>query len=226
MPVDESGFRARRGGETPTVYVADTATARTTWTDNAPAPGDYVWIVKALFDGYPSPESNPASASVSGLPGPVRNLSAFMGSGGVTLIWEALEGDGQITGYRIRRGAARDSLQVLVDDTGSVATAYVDTAVTAGTRYYYTVAPLNGEAEGPPSAPVSIGSNALEVAGPASFTVAEGETAVGTLSATGVDTAVNLAWSIAGGADRAHFTVTNGRVARARRLHHHPSCWV
>ena len=68
-----------------------------------------------------------------------------MGSGGVTLIWETLEGDGQITGYRIRRGAARDSLQVLVADTGSAATTYVDTTVTAGTRYYYTVASLNGE---------------------------------------------------------------------------------
>ena len=63
-----TGYRILRGvdGETPAVHVADTATTETTWTDNGLAPGDHVWIVQALFDGYPSPESNAARETVSG----------------------------------------------------------------------------------------------------------------------------------------------------------------
>ena len=67
-PEDSSltGYRILRGvdGETPTVYV-DTAPADyTAWTDNGLVPGDYVWAVQALFDGYPSPESNRVSTTV------------------------------------------------------------------------------------------------------------------------------------------------------------------
>ena len=208
-----AGYRILRGvdGETPTVYVADTGATRTTWTDNGPAPGGYVWIVQALFDGYPSPESNPARASVSGLPGPVRNLSAVMASGSVTLRWEPPDGEAPVTGYRIRRGEAIESLQVLVADTGNTATSHIDTTVTAGDTYVYSVAALDGEAEGPSPAVVRVGPGALGVVGPTSFTVVEGETAVGTLSATDTGTpASNLVWSIAGGADSGHFALSAG----------------
>ena len=210
-----AGYRILRGveGETPTVYVADTATTYTTWTDNGLAPGDYAWVVQALFDGYPSPESNRASKTVPGFPGPVRNLSAVMESGRVTLAWNAPEGDAPVSGYRIRRGAAADALQVLVADTGSTATTHVDTTVTAGETYYYRVAALNGAIEGPASAPVRVGSNAPEVVGPTSFTVVEGETTAGTLSATDVDTsASDLVWSISGGVDSRHFALSASGV--------------
>ena len=208
-----AGYRILRGvgGETPTVYVADTGATRTTWTDNGPAPGDYVWIVQALFDGYPSPESNPARARVSGVPGPVRNLSAVMASGGVTLGWEPPDGEAPVTGYRIRRGEAIESLQVLVADTGNTATSHIDTTVRAGDTYVYSVAALDGQAEGPSPAVVRVGPGALEVVGPTSFTVVEGETAVGTLSATDTGTPVSdLVWSIAGGADSGHFALSAG----------------
>ena len=63
-----TGYRILRGvnGEAPTVYVADTATTDTTWTDNGLAAGEYVWVVQALFDRYPSPESNAVRETVSG----------------------------------------------------------------------------------------------------------------------------------------------------------------
>ena len=210
-----TGYRILRGvgGETPTVYVADTGATRTSWTDNSPAPGDYIWIVQALFDGYPSPESNPARARVSGVPGPVRNLSAVMESGSVTLGWEPPEGEAPVSGYRILRGEAIESLQVLVADTGSTATSHVDTTVRAGNTYFYSVAALDGQAEGPSPAVVRVDPGALEVVGPTSFTVIEGETAVGTLSATDTGTpASDLAWSIAGGADSGHFALSAGGV--------------
>ena len=51
------------------------------------------------------------------------------------------------------------------------------------------------------------------VIGPTTFAVVEGETAVGTLRATDPDTpAADLVWSMAGGADRGHFTLGAGGV--------------
>ena len=63
-----TGYRILRGtdGEAPTVYLADTGTTDTTWTDSGLVPGEYVWIVQALFDGYPSPESNAVRKTVAG----------------------------------------------------------------------------------------------------------------------------------------------------------------
>ena len=54
-----------------------------------------------------------------------------------------------------------------------------------------------------------------EIVGPTSFTVVEGQTAVGTLMATDSDTpAADLVWSTAGGADSGHFTLDESGVLR------------
>ena len=65
-----TGYRILRGvdGEPTTMYVEDTVVTATTWADNGLASGDYVWIVQALFDSYPSPKSNAVRATVSGPP--------------------------------------------------------------------------------------------------------------------------------------------------------------
>ena len=58
---------------------------------------------------------------------------------------------------------------------------------------------------------------APEVTGSTSFTVTEGETAVGTLSASDEDTAAeDLEWSLAGGADEGRFALNGGRRAELR----------
>ena len=72
-----------------------------------------------------------------------------MAAGQMTLTWDAPEGSAPVTGYRISRGGDEQSLQRIVADTGSTATTYVDTTVTAGETYVYGVAALNGEAGGP-----------------------------------------------------------------------------
>ena len=61
-----SGYRILRGvgGATPAVYVGDTATTDTTWTDDGLEPGDYDWSVQALYDSYPSRESNAVGGTV------------------------------------------------------------------------------------------------------------------------------------------------------------------
>ena len=60
-----SGYRILRGvdGETPSVYIAE-AGLQTTWSDDDLDPGDYQWVVQALFDGYASPDSNTVRGTV------------------------------------------------------------------------------------------------------------------------------------------------------------------
>ena len=59
------------------------------------------------------------------------------------------------------------------------------------------------------------GQTGLEIVGPTSFTVVEGETAVGTLMATDADTPpADLVWSPAGGADSGHFTLDESGALR------------
>ena len=68
----------------------------------------------------------------------------------VTLGWNTPSGDG-VTGYRIWRGASADALTVLVSDTGSTSTSYVDETVEDDTTYHYAVAALNAAGAGPQS---------------------------------------------------------------------------
>ena len=68
----------------------------------------------------------------------------------VTLDWTAPSGDG-ITGYRIWRGASAGALTVLVSDTASTSTSYVDESVEDDTTYHYAVAALNAGGAGPQS---------------------------------------------------------------------------
>ena len=84
-----SGYRVLRGldGEAPAVHVADTGNPGTTWTDNGLVAGEYVWIVQALFDGYPSPESNAVRATVSGSPPEVDGPTSFTIVEGDTAVW-------------------------------------------------------------------------------------------------------------------------------------------
>ena len=71
-----------------------------------------------------------------------QNLAATANSdGSVTLTWDA-PADVTVTGYRILRrrpSEGEDSLQVHVEDTGSLDTTYTDTDTTADVRHVYRV---------------------------------------------------------------------------------------
>ena len=64
------GYRVLRGvdGEEPGIHVENTASTNMTWTDSGLAAGDYVWIVQALYDDYPSPRSNAVRGTVADEP--------------------------------------------------------------------------------------------------------------------------------------------------------------
>ena len=208
-----TGYRIWRGSGAadPTVHVADSGSAETTWTDEDPAVGDYVYLVQALYDDYyPGRESAPVEVSVSNAPHAVGSLTAIAGTNRVTLDWAAPSSDPSPTGYRILRGATSTTLEVLVSDTSSPATRYVDSTASTDVAYSYSVRALNGSAAGPAADPVRIGP---EVSSASAFSVVEGSTAVGVLSAVDADTDVaDLVWSMAGGVDASGFSLSASGV--------------
>ena len=77
------------------------------------------------------------------------NLTAAIADGGVILNWSSpVQDAASVTGYEILRRRPKEgegALLVLVADTGSTATTYVDaTANEQGTRYVYRVKALRG----------------------------------------------------------------------------------
>ncbi|WP_420624946.1 Calx-beta domain-containing protein [Candidatus Poriferisodalis sp.] len=79
-------------------------------------------------------------------PSAPQNLAATVNNdGSITLIWDA-PGDDSVTGYQILRrrpSEGENALLVYVTDTGSTATTFTDTDVTAGIRHTYRVKAIN-----------------------------------------------------------------------------------
>ena len=72
----------------------------------------------------------------------------------VTLSWTAPT-QGTVTGYRIFRGTAADSLVAIVDDTGNINVEKTDSTVSAETTYHYAVLALSQDGDGAQSATVN-----------------------------------------------------------------------
>ena len=86
-------------------------------------------------------------------PKPTNLTARVSADGSITLSWDAPDDD-SITGYRILRRRptqGEDTLMVYVDDTGSTATTYTDTNVTAGIKHVYRVQAINSAGVGPRS---------------------------------------------------------------------------
>ena len=83
-------------------------------------------------------------------PKPTNLTARVNGDGSITLSWEAPDDD-SVTGYQILRRRptqGEDTLLVYVEDTGSTATTYTDTNVTAGVRHVYRVKAINSAGVG------------------------------------------------------------------------------
>ena len=120
-----------------------------------------VWVSFTDDRGNPeavtSAETGPvaaAAAEPTEPPSKPTNLTARVNSDGhIVLSWEAPDDD-SITGYRILRRRptqGEDTLLVYVEDTGSTATTWTDTSVTAGVRHVYRVQAINAAGVGPVS---------------------------------------------------------------------------
>ena len=158
-PADDSvtGYQVLRrrpaqGENTLQVYVSDTGSTSTTYTDtNVTAGTQHVYRVKAINAAGMSGRSNyvnvtpQAPQSQQAPPAPTNLTATVNDDGHVVLTWTAPDDD-SVTGYvilRRRPAEGENSLQVYVADTGSTATTYTDTNVTAGTQHVYRVKAIN-----------------------------------------------------------------------------------
>ena len=72
----------------------------------------------------------------------------------LTLGWNDPQ-DGNITGYRVLRGAEANSLLTIEDNTGSTSTNYTDATVEPETTYHYAVVALSANGDSPQSSSMS-----------------------------------------------------------------------
>ena len=125
---------------------APSASASTTTPSQSPTPDAEAKPDKSGSDPILGPRNVPPASSTPGS----TSLTLTPLFDRVTLGWNTPSGDG-VTGYRIWRGASAGELTVLVSDTGSTSTSYVDETVEEDTTYHYAVAALNAAGAGPQS---------------------------------------------------------------------------
>ena len=131
------------------VLVADTGTAATTYTDNTVAAETrYTYRIKAINRAGTSERSRWSHIDTPAAPVPDKptGLEATESDGQVVLTWDD-PGDDTITGYvilrRVRENNTGGDFSVLVADTGTAATTYIDDTVAANTTYTYRIKAIN-----------------------------------------------------------------------------------
>ena len=129
--------------------VPDTGSAATTYIDNTVAAGTtYTYRIKAVNRAGTSERSHwfHIDTPVAPIPGKPTGLSATASHDAITLTWDD-PGDDSITGYvilrRVRENDTGGDFSVLVANTGSAATTYIDDTVAAGTTYTYRIKAIN-----------------------------------------------------------------------------------
>ena len=136
--------------------VDDTGSAATTYTDTSvTARTRYVYRVKARNSEGLGPQSSYLNVETPAPPPPAAPTGLAVSSAAhdsVALTWDD-PSDSSITGYQVLRrsrdgdeygdGRGAAEFVAIADDTGSSATTYTDTSVTARTRYIYRVKARN-----------------------------------------------------------------------------------
>ena len=112
-------------------------------------------------EGRSGPWTDEATQRVLGdAPAAPTALSAeettIKGQTSIALSWTA-PSQGDLTGYRIHRGATAGSLTVMVQNTGDTEASYTDATTEADNTYVYAVTALSLDGNSPRSATVSIG---------------------------------------------------------------------
>ena len=131
------------------VLVADTGTAATSYTDDTvSAETRYTYRIKAINGAGTSERSRWSHIDTPAAPVPDKptGLSGTASHDAITLTWDD-PGDDSITGYvilrRVRENNTGGDFSVLVANTGSAATTYIDDTVAAGATYTYRIKAIN-----------------------------------------------------------------------------------
>jgi fibronectin type 3 domain-containing protein len=130
--------------------------------------GTYYYNVSAKNAVGEGPSSREANATPATYPGPPEALIAVAGNRQVSLTWAPPVDDGgsPAVNYTVYRGTTSGG-EVFLAEPGNV-TAYVDTGLTNGQRYFYEVSATNKVGEGPNSSeadatPVTLPSEPLNL---------------------------------------------------------------
>ena len=141
------------------VLLENTDSALTTYVDTTVTPQtSYVYRVQAINAYGSSEQSSWANALTAAVPAPT-GLRAGTTSAGVSLDWDDPQ-DATITGYKILRRSGTANSQggfgVLVEDTGTAATAYLDGTARGNVSYYYQVLAIRTSGVSAPSDSVTV----------------------------------------------------------------------
>ena len=170
-----TGYRILRatGTQPMSVITSDIANTTTQYVDTGVTPATAysyaVVAVNAAAEGPPSAtattETDPVPVVIVNgnqdngarsvarnrtLPATATGLTLTASFDWVTLFWDTMA-DTSITGYRIWRGPNASNMQLLVNNTESLLTGYIDSTVEANTKYRYAVAAINANGVGPQS---------------------------------------------------------------------------
>jgi lectin family protein/PA14 domain-containing protein len=110
-----------------------------------------------------------------GVPDRPATLTATPGNGSITLNWPVVDA----TSYTVMRGTSAGTETPYPPGTGITTNSFVDTGVTNGTDYFYTIVATNGSGDSLPSPEVTARPLVLPAPAPAPITVTEG---IGTIS--------------------------------------------
>ena len=113
--------------------------------DEAISKGDVIRLINLYLFTPSTPHNRPGA--------PTGLTAAGNGPTRIDLSWSAPARDGgaAITGYRIEVSANDSDWSNLVVNTGSTATSYSHTGLTAGITWHYRVSAINSAGKGPPS---------------------------------------------------------------------------
>ncbi|TLX67158.1 MAG: fibronectin type III domain-containing protein, partial [Thaumarchaeota archaeon] len=195
-----SGYKIERSQDSGTTWstiVSNTGSTATTFSDTTgliPST-TYMYRVSAINPVGISSPSNTASATTSSIiaiaPGSPTGLTATAASSSqINLSWTAPANNGgsAITGYKIERSTnGGTTWSTIVSNTGSTATTFSDTGLTASTTYMYRVSAINPVGTSSPSNTASATTQAPTATAPQPPTG---------LTATTVSTSqINLSWT-------------------------------
>jgi fibronectin type 3 domain-containing protein len=155
---DVTGYRVFRGttegGEAVTPLI--TVTSGTSFTDTSAVPGvTYFYTVEAVNSvgaSVPSNESA-ATAAVVTAPSAPTALTATAGANDIALSWSAPAADGgaAVQSYQVFRSTAGSPPSAMPLATVTSGTTYIDSSVTPGVPYTYTVEAVNSVGSSAPS---------------------------------------------------------------------------
>ena len=126
---------------------------------------NYKVIMRARYEDSSGPWTDEVTQSIQSSPpaAPTGLNTAEVSDSSITLSWTAPSGD--VTGYRLMRGLTATKQDVLVNNTGSASTEYVDSDVQAGTEYHYSVRAINDAGVGPPSNTMAVTTSDTQTTG-------------------------------------------------------------